>query len=345
MHRIDDPTAVPTLPAPRPPGTPGYFTGGSPGSSGFAATVVRYEWMNAVQEELCAVIAEAGITLDKTNNNQLVAALQQLMRFRLARDLTLYISPTGNDANDGLTPETALASGQAAWDYALTLDLFNHNLIMQFADGTYTRPMVCAGSPLGTGAAAGVTIQGNLTTPGSVIFAPTGNATCITASNGAAVFVQGVSLTAYGTPTTYQNMGMGLFAAGGGVITFAQVDFGHCDWAHVAAGGSGQITSAGAPYTINGGSGAHVLTYFGGYASVADSAVSLTGNPAFSNAFIYTYQHGVAAVLGMAFSGAATGPRYFAGTGGLIATNGAGPTYLPGSVAGSVDATTYGLYL
>lgn len=79
MHRIDDPSAVPTLPAPRPQGTPGYFSGGSPGSGGFAATVVRHEWMNAVQEELVAVIAAAGIPLDKTSNTQLLAALRSLM--------------------------------------------------------------------------------------------------------------------------------------------------------------------------------------------------------------------------------------------------------------------------
>jgi hypothetical protein len=76
MHRIDDPTAVPTLPAPRPQGTPGYFTGGSPGSSGFAATVVRYEFMNALQEEVSAVIEATGIALDKTNNSQLLAAIR-----------------------------------------------------------------------------------------------------------------------------------------------------------------------------------------------------------------------------------------------------------------------------
>ena len=145
MHRIDDPTAVAALPAPRPPGTPGYFTGGSPGTGGFLATRVRYEFMNAVQEELSAIAEAAGLTLDKTNNNQVLAALRQMLRFKLTQDEYLYIDPAGDDANDGLTPETPFRTGQAAWSQALTVDLNNHNLILQFANGTYTDPITCVG--------------------------------------------------------------------------------------------------------------------------------------------------------------------------------------------------------
>jgi hypothetical protein len=40
----------------------------------------------------------------------------------------------------------------------------------------------------------------------------------------------------------------------------------------------------------------------------------------------------------MTFTGSATGPRYRADSLGLIQTNGAGATYLPGNSAGSTSA-------
>jgi hypothetical protein len=344
MHRIDDPTASPTLPAPRPAGTPGYFTGGSPGSSGFAATVVRYEFMNAVQEELSAVVEASGVTLDKTNNGQLLAALRKMLRFKLTQDEYLYISPTGSDTNDGLTPATAFRTGQAAWDFALTVDLNNHSLILQFADGTYTDPINCFGTPLGIGGASGIVIQGNTVTPASVIFSTT-NISCVSASAGANLMVRGVSLAATGVPGSYQNMGAGLQATTGGSIQFGSVIFQRCDFAHIAANGSGVVQSNGNPYQIAAGGGRHMVAGLGGYVANANSAVSLTGNPAFSACFADAESHGIIVTYGAAYSGAATGRRYLAGTGGMVHTNGAGVNFLPGDAAGTADAATFGLYL
>jgi hypothetical protein len=77
MHRVDTTTAAAALPQPRPAGTPGYFTGGNP-QTGQPATVVPYEWANAVQEEIANVILRGGVALDKTNNGQLALALSNL---------------------------------------------------------------------------------------------------------------------------------------------------------------------------------------------------------------------------------------------------------------------------
>lgn len=345
MHRIDASDAVPTLPAPRPQGTPGYFTGGSPGSSGFAATTVRYEWANAVQEELCAIALAAGMTLDKTNNNQVLQALRQMLRFKLTQDEYFYISPTGNDSNDGLTPTTPLATGEAAWNKALTVDLNNHNLILQFQDGTYTQPLACAGQPLGIGAASGIIIQGNMTVPANVIFAPAPNLSAVTASAGATFLIRGVSVQASGTPGAYQNAGGGLVAAGGGNIVFSNINFRQCDWAHIVAAGGGQVSSDGNPYTIVGGAGSHMYAFLNGYVADANSAVAITGTPAFATGFASASAHGIIAAYGNAYSGAATGPRYAVNTGALITTNGGGPNYFPGSAAGTVDSATFGVYI
>ncbi|MDE5878555.1 MAG: hypothetical protein K2G99_00755, partial [Desulfovibrio sp.] len=71
MHRIDSTTATPD----------NRFTEGDP-TIPVAATTVTADWLNAVQEELCAVIAEAMFPLDKENNSQLLQALHKILDIR-----------------------------------------------------------------------------------------------------------------------------------------------------------------------------------------------------------------------------------------------------------------------
>lgn len=59
MHRIDGPDNV-----------AGMFSSGDP-TTGVPGTIVTPAWLNAVQEEIVAVIAAAGIALDKPTNTQL----------------------------------------------------------------------------------------------------------------------------------------------------------------------------------------------------------------------------------------------------------------------------------
>ena len=68
MHRIDTSTATPDH----------KFTEGDP-TIPVAATTVSAEWLNAVQEELVAVITGAGLELQKSDNGQLWQAISQLI--------------------------------------------------------------------------------------------------------------------------------------------------------------------------------------------------------------------------------------------------------------------------
>jgi hypothetical protein len=77
MFRIDNTTAVGTLPVAAAPIVPGYFTDGNP-STGVAATIVDAWWCNMLQEEILTVISAAGITPNKAAHNQLYLALQAL---------------------------------------------------------------------------------------------------------------------------------------------------------------------------------------------------------------------------------------------------------------------------
>ena len=68
MHRIDTSTATPDH----------KFTEGNP-TVPVAATTVSAAWLNAVQEELVAVITGAGLELKKSDNGQLWQAISQLI--------------------------------------------------------------------------------------------------------------------------------------------------------------------------------------------------------------------------------------------------------------------------
>lgn len=75
MHRIDKAGAVDTIPTPEPVGeTVGYFSEGDP-ETGKLATRVGADWLNAVQEELVNVVTGAGLSLSKTDRDQVYNAI------------------------------------------------------------------------------------------------------------------------------------------------------------------------------------------------------------------------------------------------------------------------------
>lgn len=71
-------TAIGAGDGPPTTGTPGEFTEGNPASSTPATVLPAYQ-MNAIVEEIIAVIKAAGLTLDRTNTAQLLAAINDLI--------------------------------------------------------------------------------------------------------------------------------------------------------------------------------------------------------------------------------------------------------------------------
>jgi len=74
VFRIDNSSAVPSLPIAGPPGTPGFFTDGNPAAA-LEATIVDGWWLNMLQEEILTVVTQAGITPSKTSYRQLYDAI------------------------------------------------------------------------------------------------------------------------------------------------------------------------------------------------------------------------------------------------------------------------------
>jgi hypothetical protein len=341
MHRIDDPSAAPTLPAPRAQGTPGFFTGGSPGSSGFGATVVRYEFMNALQEELSHVIESSGLTLNKTDNTQLLQALQKLFiyRTRITKNTTIYVNPaTGSDSNDGLTAGTAFKTLQAAI-YAVygRFDWNNYNGTIQLADGTYNANTVAGyfegvlyGPPFGM-PQGGLSILGNPNQPGNVIISAT-TANCLAIWR-CQVALNGISFTATGNVNTiYQNQGHGVALNSAAWVDVQNCRFLSCAYQVTVSNGS-VVTLQGSGNSLTGATVAPFAVGPGGLIWFPGATLNVTGL-SFSQGFVVASGAGVIDAPSASFIGSATGPRFDVESNGIILTNGGGANYFPGSTVG-----------
>ncbi len=80
MFRNDSATAVVVLPTPGAvgPNPNGYFFGGDL-EGGILPTPFDYDFLNAMQEEYCYFVEFSGATLDKSDNTQLLTALQAVI--------------------------------------------------------------------------------------------------------------------------------------------------------------------------------------------------------------------------------------------------------------------------
>jgi hypothetical protein len=110
MHRIDTSTAT----------IDNLFTEGDP-VGGTPATVVSADFLNALQEEICGVIEGAGSTLNKGNNAQLLAAIQNLIANNLpsvppvpVEDLWMDPDYPGSNVSLGATAYRKVAAVQLA---------------------------------------------------------------------------------------------------------------------------------------------------------------------------------------------------------------------------------------
>src|SRR5690348_7805556 len=121
------------MPTPSPAGTPGWFAHGNGTSVPY--TVLTSDWANAVQAEIVNFIAAAGISLDKTNQTQLLAAFQKLGRIKLTGNLNMYVSPSGNDSTGtGLSSGSPMRTAQAAVNFAYqNYDFNGYTLVVNYA--------------------------------------------------------------------------------------------------------------------------------------------------------------------------------------------------------------------
>ena len=253
-------------------------------------------------------------------------------RERLTASRNYYVRTDGSDSNSGLanTSAGAFLTIQKAIDTAAALDLSIYGVTINVADGTYTGAITLK-SYVGVGPIA---IVGNTGTPANVVISTT-SATCITGSQVRGPYsINGLKLVAN---TAGFN---GVTLSQGTQLNYANIDFGAANIQLSVTMNAVAIASGGT--TISGNANIHWYATTGGMIQDAGKTITLSGTPAFAQAFAWAQQHGRMVVNGDTFSGSATGTRYYADTLALIDTVAGGASYLPGNAAGST--ATGGVY-
>lgn len=353
------------------------YTSGNP-SAGIPPTVVTPEWLNDMQENVCRLIEAADLTLEKGNYEQLRLAIVKMIlagapsapsasetvkgiieiatllevlagedavravtpagllaffaakaRKRLTADITIYVATTGSDATgDGLTAGTAFATAQKAVNLIFNwYDLNGYKATIQLADGTYTAGAEVNGPFVGAIAISSVVIQGNAGNPANVLVNTPGN--CFTGNWNTQFVVKNLKVKSTSwaglSSTNYSNIG------------FSNIVFDTCGQGHIVANGA-KIQALG-NYSIVGGAPYHVLEDQGGKVYLSGATVTISGTPAFSQAFITLNNVSFIYATGMNFGGTgATGIRYNVTGSSVINTGGGGASYLPGSIAGTYSS-------
>jgi len=259
----------------------------------------------------------------------------------LAASRTYYVRSDGNDANTCLANNSggAFLTIQKAVNVAASLDISIYNVTIQIGvTGTYVGAILKA--PVGAGT---LVIVGNAASPSGYV---------ITKAVGSSVIFDGESAIGNFQVTgvrPHDATASRHFKAGRGgcVIYVSSIDFGDVTNYMLHAANGGQFTFGGTNYLS-------CTTTFTSFAiSDACSVIqipavtSLTwlANSTVSLAFIYARRLGymlwfnITHTLG-AFT--ATGKRYYSEDNADIVTGGAGPNYVPGTIAGST--ATGGLY-
>ena len=77
MYKIDHGTATAARETNEAAGTEGYFTEGNPGT-GLVATVVTKDFLNGMQDELSAIVSDGGLSNDKSDSAQVLAAIKNI---------------------------------------------------------------------------------------------------------------------------------------------------------------------------------------------------------------------------------------------------------------------------
>jgi hypothetical protein len=246
-------------------------------------------------------------------------------RHKLTASITVYVDNTnGADTNDCLAATmSACKTIQGALNYINTWDGNEQAIAVSVADGTYTNNVTQSGPFHGNPA---VTLTGDLTTPANALISTT-SADGINLNNGAILTLGGFKIT-----TTTGGAGISLSDASFLNITGA-MEYGSVVGSQLSASSGSTITIS-ANYTISGGATNHWSANQNAQVLVAGShTITISGTPAFSNAFANAATGGLVSDSAVTFSGSATGKSFVVASNGFVNNNTS--SALPGSLSTS----------
>lgn len=303
---------------------------------GVEGTEVTAAWLNAIQEEMLAVVQDAGLEPADNDWTQLLQALRRMILKPMTADKTYWIRSDGNDNNDGSanTPGSALKTLAGAYQKIRSTTFANgYKVILRLgAPGAY------AGLRHDTWPGA-VEIRGDSANRSAYsLTALPGDLSCATALLGRELTVSGVRLV--GSPGVDARCAWSF----GGNLSLQDVQFDASSVGNltsVLAEASGTVTLSGEidvtfarSSFISAVGGASV--YLGNSVQAANVEI-LTAGLIFDQGFIRVSEGSRVMRRNVAFLGlGATGRRFVADLNGIINVAGAGEEFFPGSLAGTL---------
>jgi len=262
-------------------------------------------------------------------------------REKLTANRTYYVATIGSDSADGLTAGTPFLTIQKAVDVICDkIDFGPYQVTIQLADGTYT-----AGAALkGYVGFLPPVIKGNTTTPANTLISTSTAALSSFTTLTAPISTNPTAFNSYSTKLwVIKDMKIASarsafeVVGSGNAINFSNIDFGVCAF-HIIATNGGAVNALGS-YKISGAaSSGHWLATTGAQICVRDITVTLLLSVSIGY-FAWARFGGIIICPGLTLTlggFTVTGQKYYAEMNSVISTNGAGASYLPGSVAGSV---------
>jgi hypothetical protein len=243
---------------------------------------------------------------------------------------TLWVRTDGNDNNGGgaNTAASALKTVSGALSKAASVfNLTGRTLTIRLGlPGTYDG-FVLDNVP-------NVLIQGDAANQDAYVLAGDG----VGYVQGANLQLQGVNLSNTGTANHT------LQAAYGGSILLNHVTFTSIPGlveSHMTTFIGGVISVSGS-IKINGPANTAFMAFSGGFEITNGSSITLVGNPTFADSFVVLSQSGkwLTNYTQITITGTAVGRRYRLLLMSLLDTGGAGVNYLPGTIAGTEDASS-----
>jgi hypothetical protein len=252
----------------------------------------------------------------------------------LAAPRTYYVNGvTGNDTTgDGLTPSTAFATIQKGVNAAAIWNLNGFSVTVSVADYSNYAPVTLP-AVNGTGT---IVLVGNVANPDNVaIPSPAGSAVKVF---GGPYVMSGFKVSS--AAASGGDPGSGVLVSGNGAtITLNAMAYGACVGSHIESSGNCGVNG---PSFIRGGAQNHMLAEVNGSITLnpqTPPALTISAAVAFSTAFASSLLLGVLyAIAGYSsITGAAnvTGSKFAVNQNGIIAVNGLGDGYFPGTSAGS----------
>ena len=257
-------------------------------------------------------------------------------REKLVAARTYYVRTDGSDSNTGLMNNAggAFLTVQKAIDIVATLDCSIYDVTIQLGAGTYTlTTQLILKSIVGSGS---VIIIGDETTPTNVIV----DVVSCSAFTAISIPYTIYKLRGMQIKSSTANGGSGILSSTNSNIEFQNLNFGAGLGQQIRADDGGRIKCTG-NYTISGG-GMNHLVGVNGLIRIQAVTVTVTGTPAFTDAFINAGYNSTCVVNSITFSGSATGVRYIVASNSVVFCGGVS-TYFPGGTAGST--ATGGQYI